>query len=162
MKRIIASVSATVVSMVLLLGFKTHTPQVATATVAASSTTDDDENTSPTTVASSNGSDGTSTTSSTTAKTSSSSTKTITGDSIDTRWGPVQVKITVSGSTIKSIDVIDYPQNNNRDIAINRTAVPTLVSQALKAQNASINGVSGATYTTYGFTQSLQSALDKI
>jgi uncharacterized protein with FMN-binding domain len=162
MKRVVASLSATIVSLVLLLGFKSHTPEVRT-TAATTETPNNNTTTTTTTtttdaVASANE---TPTTTSTTAKKSSSGTKTITGDSIDTRWGPVQVKITMSGSTIKSIDVIDYPQNNNRDVQINSYAVPELVSQALSAQSANVDGVSGATYTTNGFEQSLQSALSK-
>lgn len=84
-----------------------------------------------------------------------------TGASSSTRWGPVQVKITVSGGRITAVDVPSYPSNDNRSIAISRSAVPRLVQSTLTAQSASVNSVSGATYTSASYKVSLQSAIDK-
>ena len=86
---------------------------------------------------------------------------TVTGDSTDTRWGPVQVRITVDGSTITDVDVIDYPSGNGRDQQINSRALPVLVQETLDAQSANIDMVSGATVTSEGYLGSLQSALDQ-
>lgn len=97
------------------------------------------------------------------AKTGSSSTLkdgTYTGSSVSTRFGPVQVRITVSGGTITAVTVPAYPQNDNRSAQINATAVPKLVSATLTAQSASVSNVSGATYTTNGYRTSLQNAID--
>ena len=83
------------------------------------------------------------------------------GDSADTRWGPVQVQITVQDGKITAVTVPVYPDNNGRDQEINATAVPTLVQETLSAQSAKIDMVSGATVTSDGYLTSLQSALDK-
>ncbi|MEU8198500.1 FMN-binding protein [Microbispora amethystogenes] len=87
--------------------------------------------------------------------------KTVTGDSADTRWGPVQVEIVISGGKMAGIRVLVAPQNNHRDIAINNEALPILDEEALSAGSAQIDVVSGATYTSDGYIRSLQSALDR-
>ncbi|MET0229278.1 MAG: FMN-binding protein, partial [Actinomycetes bacterium] len=83
------------------------------------------------------------------------------GTSADTRWGPVQVQLTVSGGRITAVDVIEYPSGNHKDQEINADAIPTLVDETLTAQNANIDMVSGATVTSDGYRQSLQGALDE-
>jgi uncharacterized protein with FMN-binding domain len=160
MKRVLASITATVASLVLLLGFKTHAP--ADATMQTASTPANDTNTSTTTTTS------TSAPSSTTARnqtttTAATRTKTTTvnGNEANTKWGPVQVQVTVTDGKITNVVALEYPDTNNRDVSINNRAIPALVSQTLKAQSADISGVSGATYTTEGFITSLQSALSK-
>ncbi|MEU6411321.1 FMN-binding protein [Microbispora sp. NPDC046933] len=85
----------------------------------------------------------------------------VTGDSADTRWGPVQVEIVISGGKMAGIKVVDAPANNRRDLEINNEALPILNEEALSAQSAQIDTVSGATYTSDGYIRSLQSALDK-
>ncbi|MEU6428839.1 FMN-binding protein [Microbispora sp. NPDC046973] len=87
--------------------------------------------------------------------------KTVTGDSADTRWGPVQVQIVISGGKLAGIKVPVAPANNRRDLEINNEALPILNEEALSAQSAQIDTVSGATYTSDGYMRSLQSALDK-
>ena len=87
--------------------------------------------------------------------------KTVTGDSADTRWGPVQVAIVISGGKMAGVKVLDAPASNHRDIRINNEALPILNEQALSARSAQIDTVSGATYTSDGYIRSLQSALDK-
>ncbi|WP_329048865.1 FMN-binding protein [Amycolatopsis sp. NBC_01488] len=86
---------------------------------------------------------------------------TFTGDAADTRYGPVQVQITVSGGKITDAQAVQYPQESGRDVRINSSAVPELNQEALQAQSAQIDTVSGATYTSEGYQQSLQSALDQ-
>jgi uncharacterized protein with FMN-binding domain len=90
----------------------------------------------------------------------SSAARTVTGDSADTRWGPVQVQITVQDRRITAVKVVDYPENNGRDREINADALPVLVKETLSAQSADIDMVSGATVTSDGYIRSLQSALD--
>jgi uncharacterized protein with FMN-binding domain len=87
--------------------------------------------------------------------------KTVTGDSADTRWGPVQVQVTVQSRRITAVKVVDYPMNNRRDQEINARALPVLVKETLSAQSADIDMVSGATVTSDGYVRSLQSALDQ-
>ncbi|GLZ40281.1 FMN-binding protein [Actinokineospora sp. NBRC 105648] len=85
---------------------------------------------------------------------------TVTGDAADTRWGPVQVRLTVSSGQITAVDVVEYPDSNGKDKQINARALPILVQETLEAQSADIDMVSGATVTSDGYLQSLQSALD--
>mgnify|MGYP000630881574 CR=1 FL=1 len=59
------------------------------------------------------------------------------------------------------VQAVDYPDGNGRDRQINARAIPILVSETLDAQSAEIDFVSGATYTSDGYQQSLQSALDE-
>ena len=85
---------------------------------------------------------------------------TCTGDAADTPYGPVQVRITVSGGRITDAQAVQVPQESSRDVRINSAAVPVLNQEALQAQSAQIDAVSGATYTSEGYQQSLQSAID--
>ncbi|MGK3206848.1 FMN-binding protein [Amycolatopsis sp. MEPSY49] len=86
---------------------------------------------------------------------------TFTGDAADTRYGPVQVRITVAGGKITDAQAIEYPQESGRDVRINSEAVPELNQETLQTQTAQIDTVSGATYTSEGYQQSLQSAIDQ-
>src|SRR3954453_14561820 len=88
------------------------------------------------------------------------SVRTINGAAFDTRFGPGQVQIKVQGSRIVSADAIVYPTAERRDLEINSYAVPQLDNEAVQAQSASIDTVSGATYPSDGYRQSLQSAID--
>ncbi|NMO57263.1 FMN-binding protein [Actinoplanes sp. TBRC 11911] len=87
-------------------------------------------------------------------------TKTYTGSTANTRWGDVQVAITVTNGKISDVQVPVYPNGNGRDEEINGYALPILTQETLSAQNANIDTVSGATVTSDGYLQSLQSALD--
>ena len=91
----------------------------------------------------------------------SASSVTVTGPSADTRWGPVQVEVTVDGGTITDVTVVDYPTENGKDRAINARAIPILVQETLDAQSDDIDMVSGATVTSEGYVESLQAALDQ-
>ncbi|HST82019.1 MAG TPA: FMN-binding protein [Kineosporiaceae bacterium] len=86
---------------------------------------------------------------------------TFTGDSVATRWGPVQVEITVKNGKITKSEAIVYPTENHRDVEINDNALPILSDETIQAQSAQIDFVSGATVTSDGYTQSLQSAIDQ-
>ena len=90
-----------------------------------------------------------------------SATKTVTGDAAQTRYGPVQLQVTFNGKKIVRINVIAYPTESGRDQQINSYALPILNQEAMAAQSAQIDVVSGATYTSDGYAQSLQSAIDK-
>ncbi|MEU8261287.1 FMN-binding protein [Micromonospora sp. NPDC048999] len=85
---------------------------------------------------------------------------TVTGSVAQTRWGPVQVRITVSGGKITDVQAVRVPDGNRRDQEINGYAVPVLRQEALAAQSAQIDTVSGATVTSDGYRESLQSAID--
>ncbi|MSZ76046.1 MAG: FMN-binding protein, partial [Actinobacteria bacterium] len=91
----------------------------------------------------------------------SSGSTTYVGSAVQTRYGPVQVQLTVGGSQITGVDVLQYPNHDSRDAQINGYALPVLIQETLDAQSSSIDMVSGATYTSTGYQQSLQSALDQ-
>lgn len=145
LRRIVLASAVTASGLVMLLALKPHTapevvsaPQV-TSTPRAASTP------APSGSASAGAAAGT---------------KTVTGDTVQTRWGPVQVKITVTNGKVTDVTAVQYPSDNPRDQEINSYALPQLKSEALAAQSASIDTVSGASYTSDGYRQSLQSALD--
>lgn len=84
----------------------------------------------------------------------------VNGDVAQTMWGPVQVQVHITGSRIVDVVTLVYPTGTGRDEAINSYALPILRRQALTAQSAQIQGVSGATVTSGGYVESLQAALD--
>jgi uncharacterized protein with FMN-binding domain len=83
------------------------------------------------------------------------------GDVVDTRWGPVQVAVTIANGKITNVTTLTSPNDKQKSISINNRATPILRSEALSVQSANIDSVSGATYTSEGYAQSLQSALDQ-
>ncbi|MGW3949804.1 FMN-binding protein [Streptomyces sp. NPDC004752] len=86
---------------------------------------------------------------------------TVTGDAARTQYGAVQVRLTVSGGRITKAEAVQAPKGGTSDQKT-ALAVPKLNQAAVTAQNARIDTVSGATYTSNGYKQSLQSALDKM
>ncbi|MFK0152886.1 FMN-binding protein [Streptomyces sp. NPDC090493] len=151
LRRVLLASAATVSGIVMLLALKPHTaPTVVTDSAA------------PAPSASASASPGATGDSGKSGKSGSSSsgTRTVTGDTVQTRWGPVQVKVTIKSGRITDVTAVQYPTDNPRDQEINQYALPQLRSEALSAQSASIDTVSGATYTSQGYQQSLQSALD--
>ena len=94
-------------------------------------------------------------------KQSASTSGTYKGETIQTRWGPVQVQITVSNGKIADISTLQYPNGDRRSQMISSQVIPWLQQEALQAQSANISGIGGATYTSGGFINSLASALQK-
>lgn len=84
-----------------------------------------------------------------------------TGTAAETRYGPVQVRVTVSGGKLTDVQALQLTNRDGRSVAISQQAAPILRQEALQAQSATIQAVSGATYTSEGYTTSLQSALDQ-
>jgi uncharacterized protein with FMN-binding domain len=146
MRRITLWLFATVAAVVLLFSYRTSTggavgsPAVATAPLSPGSS------------AGGSSSGGFSS--------GSSAGKTYSGSEASTRWGPVQVVITVEGGKITDVAVPVYPDGNRRDAEINASALPALRQETLDRQSADIDAVSGATVTSDGYRESLQAALD--
>jgi uncharacterized protein with FMN-binding domain len=90
-----------------------------------------------------------------------SSTHTVTGSVASTQYGPMQVAVTVAGTRITKVTVVQQTDDGTESSQIDAMAIPQLTSETLTAQSANIDAVSGATYTSSGYKQSLQSALDK-
>jgi len=93
--------------------------------------------------------------------TSGSAVRTIDGDPFDNQYGTVQVEVTLRGSQITGITELQMPQDRRHSAEISQAAAPILEQEVLQAQSAQIDIVSGATYTSTSYAQSLQSALDK-
>ncbi len=86
---------------------------------------------------------------------------TYTGIVADAYYGPYQVAAVISGGKISNINFLQYPNDRGTSIEINSQAMPFLKQEAIAAQNANVDIVSGATQSSNAFRQSLQSALDK-
>ena len=84
---------------------------------------------------------------------------TVDGPTVGTRYGPVQVEVTIDNGQITDVTALQLP-SGGRSGQISRAVEPMLSSEALSAQSAAIDGVSGATYTSDAYARSLQAALD--
>jgi uncharacterized protein with FMN-binding domain len=150
MRRIVFAVMSTITAVVLLFSYRTSTNS---AMVAGSPVVQLPGSTGSASQPRSANKSG--------PATSKSNPATYTGDAADTRWGPVQVRITVQGGKITASEAVQYPQNNGRDAEINGFALPILNQEVVQKQSAAIDTVSGATVTSDGYLQSLQSAIDQ-
>ena len=148
MRRIATWLLSTVTVLTLLFGYHTSTAGPG-ATTPETAVVSSHQSTSP-----ARGADSTS-------GTGQPASETYTGTTVQTRWGPVQVQITVSSGKITQASVLKYPTGNSRDEQINGYALPILVQGTVDAQSANIDMVSGATVTSNGYQRSLQSALDQ-
>ena len=137
--RAVVTTLSTITGLVLLLSLKPHHDVLPTASPPPRQT-----GSSPSPGATANGRNGT-----------------FTGAMVNTRYGPVQVAATLANGRLTAVKVLQVPSDNSRDQQIASFAVPTLTREALQAHSAQIDTVSGATYTSQGYIQSLQSALDK-
>jgi uncharacterized protein with FMN-binding domain len=98
----------------------------------------------------------------TSAPAPSTAAKTVNGDAVQTRFGPVQVAVSFSGHTITKLNVLQVPQESGRDMEIASYSVPVLNQEVLSSQSTKVDTVGGATYTSEGYLQSVQSAIDKL
>jgi uncharacterized protein with FMN-binding domain len=145
MKRAPVVLTATAAGLAATLGFSAHSK--APTAVAVPTTTSQ-----PASPSSSSGSSKSS---------SSSTTKTATGSAISTRYGPVQLKVTISGGKITKVEALQLPSSDPKSSQISSYAEPQLQQSALTKQSANVDVVSGATYTSDGYANALQSALDQ-
>ena len=156
MRRTVIAFASTVSAVVLLFSYRTSTgAEVPTAAQSA-------VHVSPTTPSASTPTPGSGTATTATPGSGTASTATITGSAVSTRFGPVQVQITLSGTTITAATAVEFPSSDSRSAKINARAVPVLQQESVSAQSAKIDAVSGASYTSAGYVQSLQSALDQV
>jgi uncharacterized protein with FMN-binding domain len=132
MRRAPIILSATVIGFAAALGFKPHPSKTAPAAAATPATT------------------------------SAAGTRTATGDAVDTQYGAAQVRVTVTNGKITRIEALQLQGNDPKSVQISSYAEPYLRQSALSKQSAAIDVVSGATFTSTSYAQSLQSALDKL
>ena len=140
MRRAPLVLAGTVAGLVLVLGYRT--PEL---TATAGTTTSSQVEPGTTTAAAPTGQTGT-----------------VAGDVVQTRYGAVQVQVTAQGGTITDVTALQLPSGDPRSAQISQYVESPLREQALAAQSAQIDGISGATYTSAGYAQSLQSALDAL
>ena len=96
-------------------------------------------------------------------KTPASTTRSATGPQVNYSYGVLSVKVTVSGKKIVNVAIASLDDGGNpRSQYIDQQSIPVLEQETIQAQSASIQGVSGASYTSQGFQQSLQSALQSL
>jgi hypothetical protein len=157
MRRAILAITGTIAGLVALLTFKSHAPAIPAATVSgtggASSTS------SP--VPASEAGPGPSFATDSQAGGLPTGETTLTGQVANTVYGPVQVQLLVRRHKIIKVSILRQPESTVHDIQIGQFAFPQLISETLSAQSARIDAVSGASYTSAGYIQSLQSALDR-
>ena len=170
MKRIALTIAATVVGIVALLSYKTHGAVTASASglpsaglpsPSSSASPAGSASSAPTTGAPPDPTSTPASSPSSTAPASAASSASYTGSAITTRYGVVQVKITVSGKKLTNVGFVQLTAYDGRSQRINSDAAPILLQETLSAQSAHIDSVSGASYTSDGYVQSLQSALDQ-
>ena len=166
MRRVILAVAGTIAGLVALLSFKSHVPSapVAATTGGAGGTSSSSSSSS----ASSSSSGGGQTEvvpgafpQGSIAKNLPAGETAVNGKVASTAYGPVQIQLIKRASKIVKVAVLVQPTNTLHDVQIGEFAFPKLISETLTAQDAKIDAVSGATYTSAGYIQSLQSALDK-
>jgi uncharacterized protein with FMN-binding domain len=93
----------------------------------------------------------------------SAASRTATGQEVNYNFGVLSVRITVASRKITRVSIAHLDDGGNpRSQSIDQQSIPMLEQQALQAQSANIQGVSGASYTSAGFAQSLQSALHSL
>jgi len=142
MRRSPLVITATAAGIAGVLAFDPHTAAVRTATAARTATA------SPVPT--------------TTRTTSSTGTRTATGDAVDTQYGAAQVRVSVRDGKIVKLEALELPGGEPRSVENSSSAAPFLEQEVLAGQSAAIDAVSGATFTSASYAQSVQSALDKL
>jgi FMN-binding domain len=152
MRRVILAIVSTVVGLVLLLTFKTHSTSGTGSPPAAIGTPS---------AGGPSGASGSGGGSDAGGGTGTAGATTVTGAAASTIYGPVQVQIMVKGGKVTAAKAVEYPQDTPRDSQINAFAIPVLDREAVSVGSDKIDMVSGATYTSRGYLTSLQNALDQ-
>jgi hypothetical protein len=163
MRRVILAVTGTIAGLVALLSFKSHVPSAPVAataggpggTAASSSSSSSSSGSGQTEVVPGAFPQGS------IAKNLPPGETSVDGKVASTAYGPVQIQLIKKNSKIVKVAVLVQPTNTLHDVQIGEFAFPKLIGETLAAQNGKIDAVSGATYTSAGYIQSLQSALDK-
>ncbi len=147
----------------LVIGWQVGAAQLATVTTTSQTTSSSGATTGSTSGSGSTSSSSTTTTTDTPASTvqSGPADGTYTGSSVNTRFGSVQVAVTISGGAITDVTAVHLTDADGKSIQISNRAAPILRDEVIASQSANVANVSGATYTTRAYLESLQSALDQ-
>jgi uncharacterized protein with FMN-binding domain len=155
MRRAVLTLAGTAAGLAALLSFKTHAGAAADAAPATSQAAG---GSAPAPAAASRPA---ASTRSAGPASAAPRTVTVTGTVANTQYGPMQVQVTVAGQKITKVTVLQRTDDGSESNQIDSFAIPKLTSETLAAQSARIDTVSGASYTSSGYIQSLQSALDQ-
>ncbi len=155
MRRVVPVIVATLLGLGLLATFKTSPGSAVRHIATTPATTHPPASAPPPTGSGSTAPPGTS------APPTSNGVRSVDGDVVSNQYGDVQVRITVSGKQITDVQALQMPSDRPRSAYISQQAEPLLHEEALQAQSAQIDIVSGATFTSESYAQSLQSALDR-
>ena len=161
MRRAVIVLGTTAAGLAALLSFKTHSLAAPVPSAPAPSTG------MPQATASGTGPSSMGATASPAARANPKSSaaapaaRTVTGTVASTQYGPMQVQVTLAGTKITKVTVLQRTNDGAESDQIDANAIPKLTSETLAAQSAHIDTVSGASYTSSGYIQSLQSALDQ-
>ena len=164
MRRAVIVLGSTAAGLAALLSFKTHSVAAADPAPSAPAPSATTPQAAPSSTGSAAAKAGATPKAGTTTQASTATqaaTRTVTGTVASTQYGPMQVQVTLAGTKITKVTVLQRTDDGAESDQIDATAIPTLTSETLAAQSAHIDAVSGASYTSSGYIQSLQSALDK-
>jgi uncharacterized protein with FMN-binding domain len=145
MRRFLLALTATVAGLAALLSFKSVSSSAGTTAAAAPSSTASPAKTSTTP----------------TKAATTDLTKVVKGAVEQSPYGPTQVEVGFDGKKIVEVKVLQNTDDGSMSQQIDGNALPQLQKEALAAQSAKIDAVSGASYTSAGYIKSLQSALDE-
>jgi uncharacterized protein with FMN-binding domain len=155
MRRAVIVLGTTAAGLAALLSFKTHSlaaPAAPASTPAPSTgTSSPASSTAGQAASAAHGA----------SATAQAAARTVTGTVASTQHGPMQVQLTLAGTKITKVTLLQRTDDGAESDQIDAYAIPKLTSETLAAQSAHIDAVSGASYTSSGYIQSLQSALDK-
>ena len=175
MRKVVLALLLTAVGLGLLLSFRSRAATgtttalggsalsggVSTTTTSAGTPPSPSASATPSAAASSSAPASASASTSAAKTTSGAKNGTFTGAAESTQFGDVQVQAVISGGKLTNVVVLQVPDRGGYEDQIVQVAVPELKTEALSAQSANIDVVSGATYTSQGYAESLQSALDQ-
>jgi uncharacterized protein with FMN-binding domain len=156
-------ITATVVGLIGVLEFHSRPAAVSVGTLPAAGAVGATAAASPTGTAPSRRSAGTAAPPKSGSTRQPTGTRTAVGPQVNYSWGVLSVKVTVSGTKITKVGIGTLDDGGNpQSQYIDQQSIPTLEQETLQAQSANIQGVSGASYTSAGFQQSLQGALHQL
>ena len=166
MLRAVLALTGTVAGLAALLTFKSHSAAIAAAPPAPpAASSQATAMLAPTSAATTHTAAGKSATAgkgqTAAGKSQAAAVRTVTGAVANTQYGPMQVQLTLTGQQITKVTILQQTNVGGESNQIDSSAIPKLTSETLAAQSAKIDAVSGASYTSMGYTQSLQSALDQ-
>jgi len=161
MKKFVISLAVLGIFLIYSLGIRHQSPILK----KPSSLATNNSNSTSTPANTSTGNSGSSTSTGNTGTSNSSSSQykdgKYTGSVADAYYGNVQVSVTISGGKITDVKFLQYPDTHSTSVAINQQAMPYLRQEAIQSQSSNVQLISGATFTSQAFIQSLQTALSQ-